>query len=87
MEDPIAVPITNLEQDKDGNPKEFVQLVKEMVDGKQGDMKIMNANRLLPKVKTNKFSWKFAFFDCYFLLLFLRKCSTSHLLLFKFNRL
>jgi hypothetical protein len=50
MEDPIAVPITKLEQDKDDNPKEFFQLVKDMVSGNEGKTRIANANRLLPKV-------------------------------------
>ena len=50
MEDPIAVPIKDLEQDKNGNPKEFNTLMKEMMEGKQGELRIVNANRLLPKV-------------------------------------
>lgn len=50
MEDPIAVPITKLEQDKYGNPKDFSLVVKEMLEGKDGKIKIENANRLLPKV-------------------------------------
>ncbi len=50
MEDPIAVPITKLEQDNYGNPKMFNQVVKEMLNGKEGKMRIPNANRLLPKV-------------------------------------
>lgn len=50
MEDPIAVPITKLEQDKDGNPKLFNQLLRDMTEGKEGKIYIPNANRLLPKV-------------------------------------
>ena len=50
MEDPIAVPIKDLEQDKNGNPKEFNLLMKDMMEGKQGKLRIVNANRLLPKV-------------------------------------
>lgn len=50
MEDPIAVPIKDLEQDKNGNPKEFNQLMKNMTEGKTGKIRIVNANRLLPKV-------------------------------------
>jgi voltage-dependent calcium channel alpha-2/delta-3 len=50
MEDPIAVPITKLEQDNYGNPKLFNQLVRDMVSGKEGSIRIENANRLLPKV-------------------------------------
>jgi hypothetical protein len=50
MEDPIAVPIKDLEQDKNGNPKEFNQLMKNMTEGKTGNIRIVNANRLLPKV-------------------------------------
>ena len=52
MEDPIAVPMKDLEQDKNGNPKEFNQLMKNMTEGKTGKIRIVNANRLLPKVKT-----------------------------------
>jgi hypothetical protein len=51
MEDPIAVPITKLEQDNYGNPKLFNQVVKDMLNGKEGKLRISNANRLLPKVR------------------------------------
>ncbi len=49
-EDPIAVPITKLEQDNYGNPKFFNQLVKDMLNGNEGKLRIENSNRLLPKV-------------------------------------
>jgi hypothetical protein len=49
-EDPIAVPITKLEQDNYGNPKLFNQLVKDMLNGNEGKLRIENSNRLLPKV-------------------------------------
>ena len=42
MEDPIAVPITKLEQDKYGNPKDFSLVVKEMLEGNDGKIKIEN---------------------------------------------
>ncbi len=51
--DPIAVPINKLEQDNYGNPKSFNNLVKEMVSGKEGKLRILDANRLLPKVSYN----------------------------------
>lgn len=57
MEDPIAVPITKLEQDNYGNPKLFNQLLKDMVTGKEGKLRIENANRLLPKVKLFTFNF------------------------------
>jgi hypothetical protein len=50
MEDPIAVPINKLEQDNYGNPKQFNQLLRDMVNGNEGKIRIVNANRLLPKV-------------------------------------
>lgn len=56
MEDPIAVPIKDLEQDKNGNPKEFNSLMNDMMEGKQGKLRIVNANRLLPKVEHFIFS-------------------------------
>lgn len=50
MEDPIVVPITKLEQDNYGNPSEFNELLRNMISGADGKLKIKNANRLLPKV-------------------------------------
>ena len=50
MEDPIAVPISKLEQNNHGEPKEFNDLLRQMVDGKEGKFRIEKANRLLPKV-------------------------------------
>lgn len=50
MEDPIVVPISKLEQDNYGNPYEFYQLLKNMINGEEGKIRIKNANRLLPKV-------------------------------------
>ena len=49
MEDPIAVPITKLEQNNYGEPKLFNQLLFDMISGKEGKLRIENANRLLPK--------------------------------------
>ena len=53
MQDPIAVPINKLEQDNHGDPKLFNRLLREMVTGREGKLRIENSNRLLPKVKTN----------------------------------
>jgi hypothetical protein len=50
MEDPIAVPINKLEQDNQGNPKLFNNLVREMISGKDGKIRILDSNRLFPKV-------------------------------------
>ena len=50
MQDPIAVPINKLEQNNYGEPKLFNNLLKEMISGKEGKIRIENANRLLPKV-------------------------------------
>lgn len=55
IEDPIAVPITKLEQDNYGEPKSFNKLLRDMVDGKSGSLRIENAIRLLPKVKLKIF--------------------------------
>jgi hypothetical protein len=85
MEDPIAVPITKLEQDNYGNPKMFNQVVKEMLNGKEGKMRIPNANRLLPKVLLiallleTKMNIQYYFSK--------EKCSASYLLLCKFKRI
>ena len=54
MQDPIAVPINKLEQNNHGNPKLFNHLLKEMVSGKEGKIRIENSNRLLPKVMIHK---------------------------------
>lgn len=35
-EDPIFIPIERLEQDKEGNPKDFVHVVKDMLNGTSG---------------------------------------------------
>ncbi len=53
MQDPIAVPINKLEQNNYGEPKLFNHLLKEMISGKEGKLRIENANRLLPKVIFN----------------------------------
>jgi len=49
--DPIFIPIEQLEQDKDGNPKEMSQVIKEMKDGLTGSMKIPRARKAKGKVK------------------------------------
>ena len=49
MEDPIAVPITKLEQNNYGEPKAFNELLINMMNNKEGKIRIENANRLLPK--------------------------------------
>jgi hypothetical protein len=85
MEDPIAVPITKLEQDKYGNPKDFSLVVKEMLEGNDGKIKIENANRLLPKVKLkiiHDLGFNF-FIKRIPYLIYIEKCSTSYLLLRK----
>ncbi len=51
MQDPIAVPINKLEQNNHGAPKLFNHLLKEMISGREGKLRIENSNRLLPKVK------------------------------------
>lgn len=92
MEDPIAVPIKDLEQDKNGNPKEFNTLMKDMMAGKQGKIRIVNANRLLPKV-TYILIVLFKYSYLTFCLLTrttttttkLEKCPTGHILLCKSN--
>lgn len=86
MEDPIAVSIKDLEQDKNGNPKEIDLLLKDMTEGKQGKIRIVNANRLLPKV-INYFTkiTRKTFLICSNVLT--EKYSTGNLLLCKPNRL
>ncbi|XP_005108179.1 voltage-dependent calcium channel subunit alpha-2/delta-2 [Aplysia californica] len=44
LEDPIYIPISGLEQDKDGNPSEFSEIEEEMLHGETG-MKILNKAR------------------------------------------
>ena len=63
IEDPIAVPITKLEQDIHGNPKEFNQVLEKMVKGEEGEIRITNARRLLPKVSAPARSNMTATFD------------------------
>ena len=60
MEDPIAVPINKLEQDNHGNPKSFSHLVKEMISGREGKFRILDANRLLPKKNVQPATYYYA---------------------------
>lgn len=60
MEDPIAVPINKLEQDNHGNPKSFNHLVREMISGKEGKFRIVDANRLLPKKNVQPATYYYA---------------------------
>ncbi|VEL17173.1 unnamed protein product [Protopolystoma xenopodis] len=49
LEDPIFVPIQQLEQDKDGNPREFSELLVQMSKGETGQMHIREGRRGTPK--------------------------------------
>ena len=60
MEDPIAVPIMKLEQNNYGEPKLFNQLLRDMVSGKEGKLRIENANRLLPKKNVQPATYYYA---------------------------
>ena len=52
VDDPIFIPILQLEMDKNGHPAEFAQVVKEMQLGKTGKIRIENARKGRGKVRT-----------------------------------
>ena len=54
------MPITKLEQDIHGNPKEFNKVLEAMVNGGEGELRISNARRLLPKLNIQPATYYFA---------------------------
>ena len=57
MDDPIFIPVTHLEQNKDGFPKEFSMVVAEMISGRTGHIRIKNARKGLGKVGLRTSIW------------------------------
>ena len=51
VDDPIFIPILQLEMDKKGHPAEFAQVVKDMQLGKTGRIRIENARKGRGKVR------------------------------------
>ncbi|XP_013386854.1 voltage-dependent calcium channel subunit alpha-2/delta-2 [Lingula anatina] len=49
LDDPIFIPISQLEQDKEGHPTEFSKVLSEMVQGETGHLRIENGRRGSPK--------------------------------------
>ncbi|KAK2155924.1 hypothetical protein LSH36_227g06072 [Paralvinella palmiformis] len=45
VDDPIFIPIQHLEQDKDRNPPEFSQVIKDMTAGKTGHIRVEKARK------------------------------------------
>ena len=45
MDDPIFIPIEQLEQNKDGHPIEFSQIIRDMKEGREGQLYIPNARK------------------------------------------
>ena len=54
VDDPIFIPILQLEMDKKGHPAEFAQVVKEMQLGKTGHLRIEKARSGRGKVGMNQ---------------------------------
>ncbi|KAL3869469.1 hypothetical protein ACJMK2_042147 [Sinanodonta woodiana] len=55
LEDPIFIPIHQLEQDKEGNPQEFSTIEQNMRAGKMGKLRIAKARDRIPRVRGRGF--------------------------------
>jgi len=54
VNDPIFIPIEQLEMNKDGQPVEFLNIIKEMKAGKTGSIKVPRARKGKGKVSPSK---------------------------------
>ncbi len=66
VDDPIFIPILQLEQDKKGHPAGFTQVYKDMQAGKTGHLRIEKGRRGRGKVGVN-FEETGSFFEWQFL--------------------